>query len=261
MPDHALLMRIDDEHRFATMRTREAVEIGPFTLLLDPTSDHIFFNYAVPTGAADDDEVARLVEAFEERGLSPRLEFCAASWPDLEASLHRAGFKTDCSLPQMACSPTTFRPKSPEGVESVLLNEGDDLKPQMEVANQAFEMELPIDEKRLAQARRALQNGWWIAGLASVEGQPAGCAIAVRHGGVCELCGVGTIPSFRRRGVASAVSSAVLQEHFKSGDLAWLCAGDDAARSVYEGLGFERVGTQIQASIADPSSSSLTNQG
>lgn len=250
--NNELLLRIDSEHRNATARTRDVVEAGPFVLMLDPTIDLIFLNYAIPTEAGtplDDDAVTKLTAVFRDRGLRPRLEFCAELWPDLQSLLLNNGFQTECVIPQMVCDANSFKPKFSPNVDAVVLDEQGDIASTLEVANAAFEMAMPISDERLEKSRKAIKNGWWIMGLAIVDGRPVGCATAVAHGGVCELCGVATVPACRRRGVASAVSSVVLTEHFVKGDLSWLGAGDDAARRVYERLGYERVGTQINMSL------------
>jgi GNAT superfamily N-acetyltransferase len=81
--------------------------------------------------------------------------------------------------------------------------------------------------------------------LATVEAQPAGVGTTTPLAGVAELAGVGTLERFRRRGIASAVSSVLLADHFRDGDVAWLSAGDDAAEAVYRKLGFERAGWRL----------------
>jgi predicted GNAT family acetyltransferase len=63
-----------------------------------------------------------------------------------------------------------------------------------------------------------------------------------------ELAGVGTRPDHRRKGVALAVSSFLLRQFFESGKVVWLSAADAAAQAVYEKLGFELAGTQVNIS-------------
>ena len=63
-------------------------------------------------------------------------------------------------------------------------------------------------------------------------------------GGVCEVTGVGTLPSARRRGIGAALTGRLVQDARERGAaIVFLsAAGDDVAR-MYERLGFRRVGT------------------
>ncbi len=84
------------------------------------------------------------------------------------------------------------------------------------------------------------------ASLALVDGVPAGGAYTVGDDTISAEPGVGTAPEFRRRGVASCASSALMEQHFKNPDtLVWLSAGDEIAKAVYEKLGFRLLGTQL----------------
>lgn len=66
-----------------------------------------------------------------------------------------------------------------------------------------------------------------------------GIAAAHLHDGAIGIFGVGVMPVARRRGIATALS--VIAAPAFPADLAWLHAANDAARSVYERLGFRRV--------------------
>ena len=61
-----------------------------------------------------------------------------------------------------------------------------------------------------------------------------------------ELGGVATLPEFRRRGAAAAVSSHLAASHFAAGgDVVWLSAGDAAAHGVYAKIGFIDAGAVL----------------
>jgi ribosomal protein S18 acetylase RimI-like enzyme len=69
--------------------------------------------------------------------------------------------------------------------------------------------------------------------------RPAGVAALSPTESVGELVGVATLPEFRRRGVASALSSKLVADHFHNGgDIAWLSAEDAAAQAMYRTIGF-----------------------
>jgi predicted GNAT family acetyltransferase len=87
-------------------------------------------------------------------------------------------------------------------------------------------------------------------------------AAAVEHGSVLsagqhqplaevsEIVGVGTLPAARRRGLAGAVTAALVADARSRGAATvFLSAGDDDVARVYARLGFRRIGTAL---IADP---------
>ena len=69
------------------------IDCGPFRALLDPTSDMIWINYAVPIGAIDDAQADHRRAAGSRAGLlrrtqrRPRFEFNALPWPALPSLL------------------------------------------------------------------------------------------------------------------------------------------------------------------------------
>jgi len=71
--------------------------------------------------------------------------------------------------------------------------------------------------------------------VASGQHQPVGSAT--------EIVGVGTLPTMRRRGLAAAVTSVLVEHAFDDGiNLVLLSAESDAVAAVYERVGFRRVG-------------------
>jgi ribosomal protein S18 acetylase RimI-like enzyme len=59
-----------------------------------------------------------------------------------------------------------------------------------------------------------------------------------------EIVGVGTLPSMRRRGLAAAVTSTLVEHALANGvELVLLSAESDAVAAVYERVGFHRIGS------------------
>lgn len=90
--------------------------------------------------------------------------------------------------------------------------------------------------------------------LAVVEDDVQG-VVAVGHhnprGDVSEVVGVATLPSARRRGLATALTSALVEHALGHGvQTVFLSAGGDAVARVYERVGFRRVGTACTAEPA-----------
>ena len=83
--------------------------------------------------------------------------------------------------------------------------------------------------------------------LAVAEDPGLGAVGAGSHqpvGDVSEVLGIGTLPCARRRGIGSAVTSALVADARERGvDLVFLSAADDAVARIYARLGFRRIGT------------------
>jgi ribosomal protein S18 acetylase RimI-like enzyme len=95
------------------------------------------------------------------------------------------------------------------------------------------------------QLVRGLRQGTLLAGAVEVDGVPRAGAVVQLGGDAGELAGVWTHPAFRRRGLARQVCHALLTGTFaRAVPLAWLSAAEGAL-DLYEGLGFVRVGTQV----------------
>ncbi len=70
------------------------------------------------------------------------------------------------------------------------------------------------------------------------------------RGEVSEVVGVGVLPAFRRRGLASAVAHMLARQALDNGVTTVFCGAEtiDVAR-IYEGVGFRRIGTTCAAGI------------
>ena len=100
-----------------------------------------------------------------------------------------------------------------------------------------------ISEASRNRLRIELQCKARYAVMGWIDDEPAGVAALSPMGPIAELVGITTLPRFRRRGVASALTSELLADHFARGhDAAWLSAGDSIAQSVYQGIGFSNAG-------------------
>jgi GNAT superfamily N-acetyltransferase len=61
---------------------------------------------------------------------------------------------------------------------------------------------------------------------------------------------VSTIPTRRRRGVAAALVSFLLAEHFAGGGtLAWAATHDPAAHGLLQSLGFDDAGIRVSYAV------------
>jgi ribosomal protein S18 acetylase RimI-like enzyme len=223
---------------------RNLIDQGPFRILIDPIRSVLYVNYALVLSASESpvDDVARMMETFKAHKRVPRVEYVHEAAPGLDTALEHAGFKREHELPMMTCTLSSFRPRLAEGVDVRMLGLEDDVRLYYHTANQAFDVKLPVGDTPRPKGEADKQTGTLHIAIGYIGGEPAGCACL---GPTWELSGVGVVPSFRRRGVASSVSSALLAEHFERHSIAWLTAEDERAESVYRGLGFEKAGTHL----------------
>jgi predicted GNAT family acetyltransferase len=102
----------------------------------------------------------------------------------------------------------------------------------------------------VAFERERLRAGRTVSAVAFADGQPVAFGSHQPVGDVSEIVGVGTLPAYRRRGVAAALTSLLVQDAQQRGvQTVFLSAGDAAVARVYERVGFKCIAT---ACIAEP---------
>jgi ribosomal protein S18 acetylase RimI-like enzyme len=236
-------------------QSRTTIDCGPFRALLDPSTDMIWINYAVPIGAIDDAQattaaLAQLRQAFAQHQRRPRFEFNTLPWPKLPSLLESAGFQLQERHPLMVCTPGSFRHFAAPGVTVRFLG-GDEpaatLAATMALQSESFggPAELPPADE-IKRLRNQLRAGTLCYALATLDGVPAGAGSTAPIDGVAEVGGVATSPALRRRGVAATLTSFLADQLFAAGGtLAWLSAGDAAAQAVYARVGFTVADTRL----------------
>jgi GNAT superfamily N-acetyltransferase len=241
-------------HRAAAL-THEVVELPPFVLYLNPTNDFRFYNYAKPLAPVGDDisePLAALVATFERRARLPRFEFVAEYAPDLPAALERADFVCEDRNVLLVCTPETFRPAPlVEGLEVITL--GPDSSDADLIAastvqqigfGDTFEIAQPDAEALATKRQRLVRSGTF---LAQFDGQPACVAeFTTPLDGLTELVGIATLPEYRNRGAATALTAAATQAAFARGvDIAFMAAADERAGRVYQRVGYQPYATML----------------
>jgi ribosomal protein S18 acetylase RimI-like enzyme len=231
----------------ASATTRTVIEVGPFQALLDPATDMIWLNYAVPISPIDPPSVAAaLVElrrVFAQHQRTIRFEFNALPWPELAGMLEEDGLVLHGRHPLMVCTPSSFRPFQAPGVTVVVLN-GDEpegtIVTYMQILRESFDgLTEPPPAADVERFRERIRTGPIRSAMALLNGVPAGAGSTIPIAGVAELGGVATSPAFRRRGVAATISSFLTKQLFdQGGSLAWLSAADAAAQAVYQRVGY-----------------------
>jgi ribosomal protein S18 acetylase RimI-like enzyme len=248
------IARLQTYLRYSARRQYDAVAVPPFTLFFHPSAALPYFNYAIPDQAAGADlqrPLARLRAEFNARGRQPRLEFIEAFAPDLAAALSAEGFVEEARLNLMICTVDTYRPAPPVPGLTVSVLTGNapiaDVQESLSTQRRGFD---PGDTTSAtpAQAAQFLQRlGDGRAVLARLDGQPVGAGtVTAPHDGLAEVAGIATLAPFRRRGVASLLTSEAVRTAFAQGvEVALLTAADKHAGRVYERIGFRPYATVL----------------
>jgi GNAT superfamily N-acetyltransferase len=226
---------------------RQTEQVGPFLATFTPHSTNPYLNYAIPDPGAQPtpDDVAALAEAYERRGLIPRLEYLPKLAPAVETALLGGGFQLDERLPLMACLRGDAVPQPvPAGIEVVAPSDDRELLGMLTAQREAFGEVGPAGYADLASARRTLDGGG-LGALArdAVSGEPAGGGICTEIAdGVGEIAGIGVRPAYRRRGIAAALTAYLTAGAHRAGaELAFLTpAGEDEER-LYRRAGFDTI--------------------
>lgn len=245
---------VQDYARTLTLRSPDHYRVGPFTVRHNPGWELKYANYAIPDRDAEPtaDEVAALVEAFEEHSRLPRLEFLPAWAPAVEPALLAAGFTVENRAPLLACGREDFRaPKPVDGLRIGTPVTEAEFTEAARVQHQGFGGE-GEPEPGMTDWLRAAATGDGAAALAVLDGAPAGvggCSPAID--GLSELAGLAVAAPHRRRGVGAALSAWLTRRALDQGcRTVWLEPGDPDVERVYAGIGYRRIGEKVDISLA-----------
>jgi ribosomal protein S18 acetylase RimI-like enzyme len=240
----------------------EALGHGPFTLFVSRIPWRF---YARPRLGLDLAVTAEDVAAARERQhaeeVPERFEWIAEITPSLAGAAEGAGLVVT-RVPLMALEAADWRPAPlPAGADLRLLEPEDSA---LALANAAAEIAFaqPHDAEPAEPAGPAERNAFAAHGgdlgflrerlahevtvMAVAEDEGGPLAVGSHHplGDVAEITGVGTLPSARRRGLAAAVTSRLVEDARERGaEVVFLSAADETVAAIYRRLGFRAVGT------------------
>jgi hypothetical protein len=206
-------------------------------------------------GPVDDADFERMEAFYRERGSPVQLELASLADASVLASLARRGYR---AYEQTHVLVRPLRAREPAGMEGSTRDRGDDARArEVEVAPvqagevvtwaesvlRCFfpdpdELPRPLLEGAIAMASIPAVSCW----LARTEGRIAGGGALVFHNGLALICGDGTLPEYRSRGVQTALLRARLDFARRTGsDLAVICTqpGSSSQRNA------ERQGFQV----------------
>ncbi|HEY4017338.1 MAG TPA: GNAT family N-acetyltransferase [Pseudonocardiaceae bacterium] len=237
----------------ANLRRRpEPVETGGFVVGIDPSTTSHHVNYATPLPGIEPTsaDVAALVSAFRERGLTPRLEFAPNAAPAVEAALYAAGFTVEEEHEYLVCVRDSLVPPDNPPLVEAPETDADYLAVDAALA-EAFGDEFTPSPQGVARLRRIGEMGGAVRLVRAPDGDCAGAASCSAPAvGTSELAGVGTRPAYRGRGIAAAVTASLTALMFAKGnESVWLEYGGDGSRRVYERIGYRPAGRRLYVSI------------
>ena len=253
-----------DRYCDAVPRTAADAELhGPFVLFVQHGDGWRYYARPVPDGPPGTAEDVRAVVVRQRELGQPRsFEWIADCAPWLWDAAAEAGLEV-VRHPLLVLD--RLRSVSrPEGIEVRMLTPDDDLRATGAVQEIGFsnpgtavgtagisgleEAALIKSPGRQAFERQRIADGLLRVAAAYEDGLPV-CAGAYQPvAGVCEVVGVATLPTHRRRGLAAAVTAVLVGDAVERGlDLVGLSAADDEVARAYERVGFVRTAMACEA--------------
>jgi ribosomal protein S18 acetylase RimI-like enzyme len=252
--DITIARRIQELIRVDACRAREAERIGGLTATVTADDPNPFLNYAIPDEGAtpSDAELRRFVSWYRERDRRPRLEYLTDLAPEVEARLLHARFEAEGRLPLMTCTDPPLTVEEPPGIELVSAHSDEELRAAALVQWEAYEGDGPVPDRAIAGLRRAAETGGVVALARDAEtGEPVGAGLVTApQDSFAELTSVGVRTSFRRRGIAAALSGFLAREALGGGlDCVFLMAMGEPEARIYERAGFVRASEVLHISL------------
>ncbi|MFF2779862.1 GNAT family N-acetyltransferase [Streptomyces sp. NPDC058052] len=244
-----VLNRIESYYDAVPRSSARAEDFGPLTFFVREGADGWPF-YARPTPGHPDDATVEDVERVRARqrelGLPEAFEWVAETTPGLRAAVEASGIVVH-EHPLMVLDGAPLAVSAPEGARVRTLAAGDpDLAAAVAAPYAAFGATPGPGDVRRVAAR--ITEGLTV--LAAAFDAASGEALAGGQvqpvGDVAEVVGVGTRPEARRRGLALAVTAALVADARARGTgLVFLTASDADVERLYARLGFRTVATAL----------------
>jgi len=259
--DADLLERIEAYCDAAPRAAADVEELGAITLFVS----RIPWRYSgrPRLGLSHDvgaDDVAAVRARQRELGVRESFEWMHETTPSLAGAAQAAGLQVQ-RVPLLVLEPERYTPAPvPDGIGVRVLGAGDaalaDAQGAVELAfatpgtevGPAGPAQRDVATAGLADLgflRERIRRALTVVAVAEDPAHgPVGAGSHQPVGDVSEVLGIGTLPCARRRGIASAVTSALVGDARERGvALVFLSAADDAVARIYARLGFRRIGT------------------
>ena len=269
-PVDELLHRIEAYYDAAPRAAARVEEHGPLTLFVNERPGWHY--YARPRLGSSEAISRTDVEAVRERqrtlGVPQAFEWVAEVTPSLRGAIEASGGLHVRELPLLVLDRTAFEAAAATASEARIVPAGTpDLALLRAVADVGFATPgtavggigreaLPAaaarqDPAGLSVLRDRLRSGATVMAAAGDGEGPLAVGSHQPVAGVTEVLGVATLPAARRRGLATAVTHALVADALRRGcEVVFLSADGDDVAAIYGHLGFRRVGTALLAEPA-----------
>lgn len=265
--DDPRLLRLERYYDAMPRHGAQTEAIGPFTLFV---STGMWPYYARPRLGLDHEVAVLDVAAVRERqralGVPEAFEWVVETTPSLSAVARETGLVVQ-ELPLLLHDGSVRTPPpAPAGVTIRRVRpEEFDMARILAIAHVAFgtggtaigsagpterDARAAADPIVPSRMRDRIRDGLTVLYVAEDDEGPIASGAHQPVDGVTEIVGVATLPAARRRGLGSAMTSALLEDA-RAGGMGTIflsAAGDDVAR-IYERLGFVRL---AHAGLAGP---------
>lgn len=234
-------------HRVQAMRGigGKVEDRGNVVLVLNPDLPAKGFNFACKVDAGDTSKeqvIDYVVETFRAQGLVPHFQLWTITRPsDFSVDLWQRGFQEDGELDVMTWKKPTSA-QVPAGVRVRAITGKVDMATAVDIVLRGFDFPMEWKDVLLSSLDQEPDEVQGQTLLAEVDGRPAGVASLVRTGDrISGIYSVATLPDFRRRGVATALSLKCIEAYQDTDDevLTLQVVHDSEAQHLYEKLGFE----------------------
>ncbi len=228
-----------ERKRRANVPGAEVLEIDGLLLAFANVSDPPVNSALVISEPSDPAAALSAAEqAFRERDRPFGLDVAVGRHPSVDRAIRDAGLTLLFAWPGMAVPVDEIPPLAiPAGIRVAPVVDERDAAAIAHVEQEGFGSEREIAERFYAAAS---YGGDGARSFVAWEGNdPVGMAAAYLHAGAIGIFGVAVVPAARRRGIATALSITAARAF--PADLAWLHTNDEAARSVYERIGFREI--------------------
>jgi GNAT superfamily N-acetyltransferase len=267
MNELELLHRIDAYLDAVPRRVTRTEMVGPFTLFVQQGNGWRY--YARPTPGAGDvtpDDVETVRQRQRSLAQPEAIEWIVELAPSVGPASTDAGLDV-VEHPLMHVPGGAFRAaRVPPGVRLEVVGPDQDLALIHAVASIGFAapgtsvgkagpeaLDAAADavtDGVVASAREQLATGNTVTMAAWTDGSPVAIGSHNPCGEVTEIVGVATLPAYRRRGLAAAVTGALVEDALSRGvRVVCLSADDETVGRVYARLGFETVGAVGAADV------------
>lgn len=264
---NASLGRLETYYDAVPRAAARTEDFGPLTLFVRETPGRPY--YARPTvgwtgPAATAEDVGRVRARQRELGVPEAFEWVAQVTPGLREAVEATGLRVNAH-PLMVLDAAGAVLPEPHSLVRVLGPEDPFLAAALAAPHVAFAApgtavgpagsaelaaEITAHAGELPAATERVRAGRTVLAAAVEDGVVLCSGMHLPVGPVTEVAGVGTLPAARRRGLALAVTAALVADARTRGvDTVFLSAGDEDVARVYARLGFARVATAL---IAEP---------